>query len=339
MSKINTEDRIIGVVGTEAGASVAKQTALVGNTIAMNKQKSKPISQKKVDSLGKKMLGKEFYKSHITHSAVPDYPGAAVFPESPKKGKFTRFNVINANLRGEAYAAHEFGHVKNYKALGRAANIALKARGYGPIAGGAAAVGAAAFDPDSKKGKSGPIAMAAGWAPTLIDEGAATYHATKQIGLKALKTLGPAFGTYAAVAGASVGAVEGIRRLRSKHLKKRNKGMKKMGRFFKTAYVTTLKGKKTNAASGVAATGLGSFGAATAISGYFPGMSRTPSPKRRFLGYRSGVRKLDWATRALSGLWGGAYLAAGVNSLNESRRQYTKGHRKTKKFLKKIKAN
>jgi hypothetical protein len=136
-----------------------------------------------------------------------------------------RFNYMWAgNVKNPAIGLHEAGHLVNYKFLKNPkAVFAAQAlsRGVLPAAGMLAGIILANQNEDSKANLA-PIIAGAGFAPMLLDEGAASARAFKEmarIGGGYRKTWGqsksllPAFGTYAALAGAGVGSVYLIKKL------------------------------------------------------------------------------------------------------------------------------
>jgi hypothetical protein len=121
--------------------------------------------------------------------------------------------VARAPRRGGEFMAHELGHAASDKSkIWHTLNVT--GRSLGPIVGmaGGGAM-ALAGDRGSTATRVAPLVTAAGWAPTLIDEGVASVRAYR--GLKKMKKVNPqalkkarnnlikAFGTYGSVAAAT----------------------------------------------------------------------------------------------------------------------------------------
>lgn len=136
----------------------------------------------------------QFIKSH-TNGDIDPYLGKTVLmahAESP-----------------DASILHELGHIKNMKKIPEPAqllyNLSRQGTGFLPSLG-LAAYTSLKKDPESNAG----LYFLGASAPTLLDEGAASFHAIKQLvkkkglkkGLRAGVGLLPAFGTYALTASA-----------------------------------------------------------------------------------------------------------------------------------------
>lgn len=123
----------------------------------------------------------------------------------------------------EATAAHELGHIKNWRGMAgllgheRAMSLAT-GLAHSQNLVGATSMPLSAYAAASKDPTWTPGLLQAGLAaPRLLDEGAATYHALRHLmkqhgtmgGLRAGASLAPAFGTYAALAGAPLAITAG----------------------------------------------------------------------------------------------------------------------------------
>ena len=148
--------------------------------------------------------------------------------ETAVKGPAKRFTAFAPTTQAPEFLAHELGHVavRRSPLMAKLLNVG---RAGGPLAGAVGAgLLAANEDPDSTAVKAAPLVAAAGMAPTLADEAAASYKGMKA--LRGLGKLGPqqlsqargnllrAFGTYGMAAGgmAAVPALLGARRRRLK---------------------------------------------------------------------------------------------------------------------------
>lgn len=150
--------------------------------------------------------------------ARPGHPSEATL--SPK----VRHMVVSPTDRAPEILAHELGHAST-RPTNRAVKAWIAGRVGGPLLGTFASSYMVAQDPDSDAAKWAPAAMGAGFAPTLVDEGIASYRglrALRAAGLKgeqfrkAMMSLGKGFGSYAAGAAGAASVPYIIRKIRQR---------------------------------------------------------------------------------------------------------------------------
>lgn len=203
--------------------------------------------------LGKKAFGTPS-SGHVTDADVSSYVKAKNLRHVKRHGTSYFDSDMNAsyhpsgisgikrpivNAKGPEAALHEYGHAHSSnvtrKKLGK---IGSKVKWGGILASqqsikgvGALAGAYAATSDNEKVRKYAPAAVAAAAAPLLVEEARATLspakHLWKTKGKAAaghlLKKLGPAYGTYVAAAGASVGAASLAKHIKNKAVAKANK--------------------------------------------------------------------------------------------------------------------
>lgn len=210
-------DILISYLG--AGAAAQASATALGKSMMNDIKDSKGMTDAQKKKLQRKMKVTKVIGPEETRRGV----GPAIAPNFDNKGKLTKSTPLNIKNVPEEIVAHEYGHAKNYKALGRGAKPAfMLGRVAAPAVGGLAglAMAATADDPDSTQAKAAPWVASGSHVGTLLDEGAASYHALKATGRKGLKNLSKGFGTYALMAAAPGAGLEIARRIRSKRKKK-----------------------------------------------------------------------------------------------------------------------
>lgn len=156
-------------------------------------------------------------------NAIKSKPMFRAIPRMPHANPALKY-MWSGNSKNPVIGLHEAGHLVNWKFLkGTRPKIfaQLAVRAGLPAIGSLAGIILANQDKDSTANLA-PIAAAAGFAPMLLDEGVASARAMKElsrIGGGFRKTWGqskallPAFGTYLAAAGGTVGGVYLIKKL------------------------------------------------------------------------------------------------------------------------------
>lgn len=200
MSEEERENRILGggILGFAGGMASQKH---IGNPAAQSLVRSVNPSDIHLSNAMTKELKKRMGTSNIKHEWLKDWRDSHYTINS---------RVARAPRKGAEFMAHELGHAASDKNnVWRAFN--LTGRKLGPIAGmlGGGAM-ALAGDEGSTTTRLAPVVTAAGFAPTLIDEGLASIRGYR--GLKGMKGVSPeqlkkvrknllkAFGTYGSFA-------------------------------------------------------------------------------------------------------------------------------------------
>jgi hypothetical protein len=118
--------------------------------------------------------------------------------------KNPKFVVSTAPSAGPSVMAHEMGHAKHWQGMSSSRmKLHDKLRNFGPYAG-IGAGGMMALSDNEKARKFAPVAVLAGSAPMVYQEGVATAHALRnlkkhygnKVALRGAGRLGLAFGSY-----------------------------------------------------------------------------------------------------------------------------------------------
>lgn len=198
-----------GATGHAMGGMMGASLVSLPVGYALTKR-PKNHSEKAIESFSDKMIEHNKLKLKKT---PPMHPLLAAYV--PKEGAPPHLRsqlpehgaVLISKSHPEAVVAHEIGHAKDFSKVHKKLRGAYAhSRRAGMLAGLVAGVGLASSK-DEDKQKYAPAALVAGHLPTLWQEGAATYHGTKEIArqrgsAKAAKSLIrtlPAFGTYLAL--------------------------------------------------------------------------------------------------------------------------------------------